>query len=146
LDRDSSGLILLTNDGNLSHALTHPGHEVEKEYLVTADQAIQKNHLPVWLRGLQTEEGFARAVRAQIVSNRKVRMVLSTGLKRQIRHMFKELGYQVASLNRIRIGNLHLRDLPVGAWRQLRKEEIEELRRGSKPLVREKPEKRNPAS
>jgi 23S rRNA pseudouridine2605 synthase len=131
LDRDSSGLILLTNDGNLSHALTHPGHQVEKEYVVTADQAIRETHFPVWLRGLQTSEGFARADRVQSLSNRKVRMVLSTGLKRQIRHMFKELGYQVVSLNRTRIGKLHLRDLPVGAWRQLRRVEVEELRRGS---------------
>jgi 23S rRNA pseudouridine2604 synthase len=105
---------------------------VEKEYLVTANQTIQKNHLPVWIRGLQTEEGFARAIRVQSVANRKVRMVLSTGLKRQIRHMFKELGYSVASLNRTRIGKLNLRDLPVGAWRRLRKDEVEDLRRGSK--------------
>src|SRR6218665_3937585 len=98
LDRDSEGLLILTNDGDLSQSLMHPSKLVEKEYLVTSNQPILNEHLDLFKSGVYVEKVRMRAKDVQRISSRRYRIVLETGLKRQIRMMFQTLGYQVQKL------------------------------------------------
>lgn len=127
LDRESEGLLVLTNDGNLSQRLMHPSMGVEKEYLVTADQAFQNAHLDQFLEGIYTPDGKLRAKHIERLSPRRIRIVLEHGAKRQIRVMFDAMGYQVTKLLRIRIGGLWLGDLESGHCALLKAEEIRML-------------------
>jgi 23S rRNA pseudouridine2605 synthase len=132
LDRDSEGLLLLTDDGLLSQALTRPRHEVEKEYEVVLDAPLDPDTIPRLLRGMQLEGGKARMEKVALRGDRSVMVVLKQGLKRQIREMFFRVGREVKRLVRVRLGALRLGDLPSGAWRQLRNSEIAALRRSAK--------------
>ena len=142
LDRDSEGLLILTNDGDLSQALMHPSKLVEKEYLVTSNQPVLNEHLDLFLSGVFVEKTRMRAKEVQRLSSRRYRVVLETGLKRQIRMMFQTLGYQVQKLVRIRIGTLELEDFPVGAWRPLEAKEIARLQTNPKPKPARRPAKK----
>ena len=124
LDRDSEGLLVMTNDGTLSQSLLHPSKNIEKEYIVTANQTVKDDHLDQFLVGLYTEEGKLKAEEIERLSPRRIRVVLITGHKRQIRLMFKTLGYSVQRLIRIRIGSFELTDIPPGKWRPISEEEI----------------------
>ena len=124
LDKESEGLILLTNDGSLSHRLTHPAHEVEKEYEVLLDRPFDAQQIPKLLRGFVIEGGRARMERVQIVAPSTVKVVLRQGIKRQIRLMFLRLSYEVKRLIRTRIGNLKIGTLRPGEWRALGKREV----------------------
>lgn len=123
LDRESEGLLILTNDGKLSQALTHPSRKIEKEYLVTLNQAFEKPHLAQLTEGIYTDEGKLKAKEAQRLSGRRLRVILDQGAKRQIRVMFKTLGYQVQRLLRVRIGDLWLGELECGQWADLTEQE-----------------------
>jgi 23S rRNA pseudouridine2605 synthase len=124
LDRDSEGLLILTNDGDLSQRLTHPSKLVEKEYLVTADQAFENAHLDQFLEGVYTPEGKLKANAIERLSPRRIKIILDHGVKRQIRVMFETLGYQVTKLLRVRVGGLWLGDLEPGRWAILNRKEI----------------------
>lgn len=124
LDRDSEGLLILTNDGDLSQQLMHPSKSVEKEYLVTANQAFQNEHLDQFLEGVYTPEGKLKAKAIERLSPRRIKVVLDHGAKRQIRVMFEALGYQVTKLLRVRIGGLWLGDLQPGNHAILNRKEI----------------------
>jgi 23S rRNA pseudouridine2605 synthase len=124
LDRDSEGLLILTNDGDLSQQLMHPSKAVEKEYLVTANQAFENVHLDQFLAGVYTPEGKLKAKAIERLSSRRLSVVLEHGAKRQIRVMFETLGYQVTKLMRVRIGGLWLGDLEPGRWAILNRVEI----------------------
>jgi 23S rRNA pseudouridine2605 synthase len=124
LDLDSEGLLILTNDGDLSQQLMHPSKSVEKEYLVTANQAFQNEHLDQFLEGVYTPEGKLKAKAIERLSPRRIKVVLDHGAKRQIRVMFEQLGYQVTKLLRVRIGSLWLGDLEPGRFAILNKMEI----------------------
>src|SRR5262245_23517822 len=123
LDKESEGLILLTNDGALSHRLTHPAHQVEKEYEVVLDRAFDPQQIPRLLRGIIIEGGRARAERIRALGPTRLSVVLRQGLKRQIRLMFLKLGYEVQRLIRTRIGALTAGQLQPGQWRVLDKRE-----------------------
>ncbi|MFN4872923.1 MAG: pseudouridine synthase [Akkermansiaceae bacterium] len=127
LDTDSEGMLILTNDGDLSQQLMHPSKSVEKEYLVTSNQAFENAHLDQFLAGVFTEEGKLRAKHIERISARRIKVVLDHGAKRQIRVMFEALGYQVTKLLRVRIGNLWLGDLEIGRWAILNAKEIKML-------------------
>ena len=127
LDRDSEGLLVLTNDGELANRLTHPSQKVEKEYLVTLASAFENEVLDQLTRGVHTPEGKARAKSVKRLSPRRVAMILDTGLKRQIREMFKTLGIRVSKLVRVRIGRFTDPALPPGRWRVMEPSEIAEL-------------------
>ncbi|QJE97771.1 pseudouridine synthase [Luteolibacter luteus] len=133
LDRDSEGLLILTNDGDLSQTLMHPSKLVEKEYIVTSNQPVLNEHLDLFISGIYIEKNRMRAKSVQRLSSRRYRIVLETGLKRQIRMMFQALGYQVQKLVRIRIGTLELADLPEGAWFPLEEDGIRRLQVNPKP-------------
>lgn len=125
LDKDSEGLILLTNRGDLSHRLLHPSEGVEKEYEVRLETEFNPEHIPKLVHGVMTAEGFARAERVFMDSVWKINVVLKQGLKRQIRLMFYHLGYEVERLVRTRIGGLKLYGLPKGGWKELTEAEVE---------------------
>jgi 23S rRNA pseudouridine2605 synthase len=139
LDRDSEGLLILTNDGELSQQLMHPSKNVEKEYIVTANQPVLNEHLDLFKSGVFVEKTRMRAKDVQRLSSRRYRIVLETGLKRQIRMMFQTLGYQVQKLVRVRIGMLELGDLPEGAWLPLDDQAITALQRNPKPKAARRP-------
>ena len=124
LDMESEGLLILTNDGALAQALTHPGHQTEKLYHVTVDSAFENSILDQLLKGVYTQEGKARAVSVKRLSPRRIEIVLNTGIKRQIRYMMQAVGYRVKKLVRLRIGGLVLSDLKVAKHRVLKAEDI----------------------
>ncbi len=132
LDRDSEGLLILTNDGDLSQRLMHPSKSVEKEYLVTSNQAFENHHLDQFLEGIYTEGGKLKAKAIERLSPRRIKIVLDHGAKRQIRVMFEALGYQVTKLLRIRIGSLWLGDLEPGTYAFLNSKEVELLMKNPK--------------
>ena len=142
LDLDSEGLLILTNDGDLSQQLMHPSKSVEKEYLVTSNQAFENEHLDQFLAGVYTPEGKLKAKAIERLSPRRIKVVLDHGAKRQIRVMFDSLGYQVTKLLRVRIGGLWLGDLESGRWAILNRKEIAMLMGGSGADEQAKPRKK----
>ena len=139
LDLDSEGLLILTNDGDLSQRLMHPSKSVEKEYLVTANQAFQNAHLDQFLEGVYSEGVKLKAKAIERLSPRRIKVVLDHGAKRQIRVMFETLGYQVTKLLRVRIGSLWLGDLEPGRFAILNSREIE-LLMTNLPAAKKRPE------
>jgi 23S rRNA pseudouridine2605 synthase len=139
LDRDSEGLLILTNDGDLSQSLMHPSKLVEKEYLVTSNQPVLNEHLDLFKSGVYVEKVRMRAKEVTRISSRRYRIVLETGLKRQIRMMFQTLGYQVQKLVRLRIGMVELGDLPEGAWVPIDEKTIAMLQKNPKPRAERRP-------
>lgn len=131
LDADSEGLLLLSNDGALAQALTHPSKHVEKEYDVVLDRAFDGKFIPKLLKGIYLEEGRAKAAHVHLEGANKLRVVLTQGINRQIRRMFAALGYKVKRLTRTRLGPLKLGRLPRGAWRELTAREVDALRRAA---------------
>ena len=127
LDMDSSGLLLLTNQGELSQQLLHPSKGVEKEYEVTLETPFDPSKLERLLHGFHTEDGHAKAERAWMLGDYKMGLVLKQGFKRQIRNMLYFLGYEVKKLVRVRIGNLALKGIPEGAWKELSDADVERL-------------------
>ncbi|MDB4517750.1 rRNA pseudouridine synthase, partial [Akkermansiaceae bacterium] len=127
LDLDSEGLLILSNDGELTQALTHPSHKIEKLYQVTTENAFENSILNQLEKGVFTEVGKARAVSVKRISSRRLEMVLNTGLKRQIRYMIQAVGHRVKRLVRLKIGELTLDTLKLGKWRVLGKSEREAL-------------------
>jgi len=145
LDMDSSGLILLTNDGDLSHRLTHPSKGIEKEYEVTVEEPLDETVVPKVIKGMMTPEGYGKAERAWIIGNYKIGMVLKQGLKRQIRHMLYYCGHEVRRLERVRIGNFYLKGMREGSWKELSKVEIDRLISDANAAANAKPRRTAPA-
>ncbi len=132
LDVDSEGLILLTNDGDLAMALTHPRFGHEKEYRVLLDARPTAEQLDRWRSGVRLSDG-TRALAASVRVETKgawVHVVMRQGRKRQIRDTASLLGLRVRRLIRIRIASLRVGDLKSGEWRSLKAEEIHALRQG----------------
>jgi pseudouridine synthase len=132
LDRDSEGLLILTNDGDLTQQLMHPSKSMEKEYHVTSNQAFENAHLDQFLVGIYTPEGKLKAKAVERQSARRIKIILEHGAKRQIRVMFEALGYQVTKLLRVRIGSLWLGDLEPGDSQALNESEIAMLLKNPK--------------
>jgi len=129
LDLDTEGLLLLTNDGDLAHRLTHPRYECEKEYRAVVEGRLGGEARRRLVEDDRLVHGMTRPVRIvglrDLGDRTEVRIVLREGLKRQIRLMFRSVGHEVKDLERSRIGGLTLGDLPRGGWRELRRDEIE---------------------
>ena len=170
LDRESEGLILLTNDGDLAQKLTHPRHEVEKDYEVTLNKAFDPADVPKLIKGVfipvetpgnpapgagqrrPAEDGprkpandtalrhvRARASAVKQVAPRKVLITLRQGLKRQVRLMLYEFGYEVETLRRVRMGTITLGRLLPGRWRELLPKEIASLTAAFAPKTSSRP-------
>lgn len=132
LDKESDGLLLMTNDGVLAQELTHPGHGIEKEYEVELDKPFDPALAEKLLKGIHIEGGKGRFERLRSITPTKFSVVLRQGIKRQIRLMFYNLGYEVERLRRVRIGKLLDHRLPPGAWRPLTVKELGLLRQEPK--------------
>lgn len=131
LDMDTTGAILLTNDGNLAQFLMHPKNKIEKEYVATSDQYINDKTINKVRKGIFI--GSGQKGKAKIVSQEKmngkveIRLILKQGKKNEIRRIFKFLDLNLFSLKRLRIGEINLGSLPVGSWRLLSKKELKYL-------------------
>lgn len=129
LDVDTTGLILLTNDGEFANLLTHPRHGVSKTYVAeTTGRRVDPLALKWLAEGVELEDGITRPAVVKRINARTVQLSIKEGRKRQIRRMFDEIGYPLRSLTRISIGDLELGDLKVGKARTLSPAEIESLR------------------
>ena len=128
LDKDSEGLVLLTNDGDLTQELTHPKYEHEKEYELMIDSRLSKDAKKVLESGMdigvETVKGIKIIKEGQIGRKVILEVILEEGKNRQIKRMFGRLGYDLYSLKRMRIGKLKLGTLPVGRWIFVRRDQI----------------------
>jgi len=133
LDRDSEGLLLLTNDGELGNRLLHPRHAVEKEYLAEVEGAATGRQIAAIRRGIELDDGFAKPASARIVATSgprgAIRLVMTEGRKREVRRLLAAVGLPVTRLVRLRIGPVTLGSLEPGAVRELSTEEIHALAR-----------------
>ena len=131
LDRDSEGLIFLTNDGQFSLRLTHPRYGARKTYQVTVAGRVESTILEQLRRGIQDAGETLKVDRARIVSTSNARSIveleLAEGKNREIRRLMEALGLAVTRLKRIRIGPIKLGELPAGKWRTLTEPEIKSL-------------------
>ena len=139
LDKDSEGLILLTNDGDIVNQILRAEHAHEKEYLVTVDRPLTDAFLAGMAAGVPILDTVTNPCRVQRVAKNTFRIVLTQGLNRQIRRMCKHFDYTVRRLQRVRIMQLRLGRLPVGSWRELSPVENAELAAaladGSQPVA-----------
>lgn len=127
LDKDSEGLILLTNDGDIVNEILRAEHKHEKEYIVNVDKPITTAFLKKMEAGVEILATKTLPCKVTKISNYTFQIVLTQGLNRQIRRMCSALDYQVRKLQRIRVMNIHLNNLARGQWRDLTKEEIIQL-------------------
>lgn len=127
IDKDSHGLILLTNDGDIVNEILRSENEHEKEYIVKVDQPITQEFVQKMAEGVEILETKTLPCKVEKLSTHMFKITLTQGLNRQIRRMCTELGYDVKSLQRVRIMNIHVDGLTVGEWRDLTKPELEEL-------------------
>lgn len=131
LDLDSTGLILLTNDGVLTNRLLHPSHKIGKTYVVTVEGHPRAQDWELLRSGIELEDGPTAPAQVSDPSPRGdhtiFRMVLFEGRKRQIRRMCAALGFPVMALHREKFGDLELGDLPLGKWRELGPEDLGKL-------------------
>jgi len=129
LDKNSEGLLLLTNDGNLANDIMRARNCHEKEYEVTVDKAVTPEFLQSMRTGVTILGIVTRRCTVEKTGHCSFRIVLTQGLNRQIRRMCEALGYKVRKLKRVRIMNIKLDDLPAGSYRNLTREEEQELTR-----------------
>lgn len=129
LDKDSEGLIILTNDGDIVNKILRAGNKHEKEYIVTVDKPINQSFVEkmsggVSILGVNTKKCFVEQL-----GHNKFRIILTQGMNRQIRRMCEALGYEVQTLQRTRIMHLSLSKIPLGQWRNMTEAEVAELQR-----------------
>lgn len=132
LDRHTTGLLLLTNDGDLAKRLMHPSHGAEKIYHATLDKSITRADVEKLVAGITLDDGPAQADEASLVqggTKREVGIKLHMGRNRIVRRMFQALGYEVVKLDRVVFAGLTKKDLPRGKWRHLTEQEVTFLKR-----------------
>ncbi|MCG3177743.1 MAG: Ribosomal large subunit pseudouridine synthase B [Phycisphaerae bacterium] len=135
LDADSSGLLIMTNDGELSNRLTHPRYETAKTYEVQVDGRIEGPAMEKLIGGVRLAEGKASADRVKLVRRSRnetvLQITLTEGRNRQIRRMLAKVGYEARRLRRVKVGRLELRGVGPGNFRPLTAAEVAELRRSA---------------
>lgn len=119
LDRDTTGLLLVTNDGHFANKVIHPSSNISKEYLVKTSYEITDEHLKKISKGSFIEGGWVKPVRVQKVRKGTLKVVVKEGKKREVRLLVQNAGLDILELSRIRIGGLHLGDLDEGMFREL---------------------------
>jgi 23S rRNA pseudouridine2605 synthase len=132
LDADSTGLLLLTNDGELANQLTHPRYEVPKTYRASLRRPIADRDLERLRKGVELEDGPTGAAEVQRVGEKEIEITLREGRNRQVRRMLEAVGNRVVDLTRVKFGPLLLDDLQPGRARRLSDGEIAELREASR--------------
>jgi len=135
LDYDTEGLLILTNDGDLAYALTHPKHEITKTYLARVTGRPSNRDLHHLRRGIMLSDGPTAPARVKVLQREAnttlLKVSIHEGRKRQIRRMFAAIGHPVLELKRIAVGPITLGELPPGAFRHLTQEEVEKLKKAS---------------
>ncbi|MAW92659.1 MAG: MFS transporter [Acidimicrobiaceae bacterium] len=129
LDRETEGLLLLTNDGDMTHRLTHPSFGVPKEYFVSVSGKVSRSALRSLREGVELEDGKTAPAKVSEVEKGLLRIVIHEGRNRQVRRMCAKVGHPVNRLIRTRIGPITDRKLVPGSWRALTMEEIRNLER-----------------
>jgi 23S rRNA pseudouridine2605 synthase len=128
LDADTTGALLLTNDGQLSHRLAHPRYGVEKTYVADVEGDPDEDALRRLREGIELEDGRTAPARARSLGSGRVELVLHEGRKHQVKRMLGAVGYPVRRLHRSAYAGLTVEDLEPGAWRELTRDEVERLR------------------
>jgi 23S rRNA pseudouridine2605 synthase len=131
LDGDTEGLLLLTNDGDLAHRLTHPSYGVDKEYLVEVATRPERGALRQLREGVELEDGLTAPAKVAVLDDRVLRITIHEGRNRQVRRMCDAVGAPVVRLVRTRIGPITDRSLPPGEWRPLAQDEVRALERAT---------------
>lgn len=135
LDYDTSGLLILSNDGDFTHRLTHPRHEMEKKYIARVQGTPSDEELQKFREGLKIEDYTTAPAKIKVLDKGRetstLEIIIHEGKNRQVRKMCDAIGHTVLSLQRIEIGGLKLGNLPEGKWRRLLPEEVELLERDS---------------
>lgn len=130
LDRDTTGILLLTNDGELANMLMHPKHEIKKSYKVSIDKPITREHASQLRKGIRLHDGKTAPAEIYILPNTKnleVGIIIHEGRNRQVRRMFESLEYEIKKLDRIAYGDISYEGLKKGQWRYLTRKEIDYL-------------------
>jgi 23S rRNA pseudouridine2605 synthase len=131
LDRNTSGVLLLTNDGELSQNLTHPSNEIKKIYAVTLDKPLQKKDFESILQGVPLEDGIAKVdvlAYADAADKTQVGIELHVGRNRIVRRIFEHFGYDVKTLDRVFFAGLTKKNIQRGKWRFLSEKEVRDLK------------------
>ena len=141
LDKDTEGLLIVTNDGDLAYKLTHPKHKIDKTYLAWVEGIPSESSLEKMRQGLELEDGMTAPANVEIVNSTDpvsrrntsgvstcLKIVIHEGKKRQIKRMCYAIGHKVLKLRRIQIGTINLGDLKPGKYRYLTQEEVESLK------------------
>jgi 23S rRNA pseudouridine2605 synthase len=131
LDADTEGLLLLTNDGDLAHRLTHPSFGVDKEYLADVEGRPSRGAVRRLREGVELEDGPTAPARVSLVGDHTLRITIHEGRNRQVRRMCEAIGHPVRRLVRVRLGPLSDRRLPPGRWRALTQDEVRALERAA---------------
>lgn len=124
LDKDSDGLVLLSSDGEFVNSITHPKAEKQKEYIVTIDKPINSEDTTKLRNGVELHDGISNFISVSKINQTTLRITLSEGRNRQIRRTFEQLGYDVARLQRVRMGNFQLGMLPSGKHKVINVNEV----------------------
>lgn len=134
LDKDTTGLIIMTTDGKLCHELTHPRFEIEKEYVATVEGSLEKGALDRMKAGVEDEGDVLKVLSASIMSRSprktEVKVIISEGKKRHIRRIFRQIGVRLLALKRVRIGALWLGELKEGRFKVMDKKAVYRLAMG----------------
>lgn len=132
LDYDSSGLLILTNDGELTHHLLHPSHQVDKTYLALVENCPAPSALDMLRRGIRLEDGITAPAKVRLIRHRGpgalVEISIHEGRNHQVKRMLEAVGHPVKHLKRIRIAFLDAKQLPLGEWRELSADEVHRLK------------------
>jgi 23S rRNA pseudouridine2605 synthase len=131
LDADTTGALLLTNDGDLAHRLAHPRYGVEKTYVVELSRAPSDDQVEQLARGIELDDGPTAPAKLRRVTKNVVELTIHEGRNRQVKRMFEAIGHRVTRLHRSGYAGLDVEGLEPGLWRELTSDEVERLRHGS---------------
>lgn len=131
LDADTTGVLLLTNDGELSHSLAHPRYEIDKVYVADVHGQPTDAALQALREGVELEDGMTAPAEVRRLQGAQIELTIHEGRNRQVRRMFEAVGHRVEHLHRSRYGPLTLDGLAPGDWRELETSEVENLRRAT---------------
>ena len=129
LDADTEGLILLTNDGDLTNYLTHPSFGIEKEYLVQVEAKPSRSAIRELRQGVELDDGITAPAKVSLVDEKLIKIVIHEGRNRQVRRMCESVGHPVKRLIRSRIGPIVDRSLHPGSFRELTNQELKSIRK-----------------
>jgi 23S rRNA pseudouridine2605 synthase len=133
LDAETTGALLLTNDGELAHRLAHPRYGVEKTYVVDVEDEPSDETIARLERGLELEDGMTAPARARRLGRSRIELTIHEGRNRQVRRMLEAVGHPVTRLHRSLYAGLGLEGLEPGAWRELEPSEVARLRKSTEP-------------